>query len=82
MYLDSRDGRVLRVDTPTSGTAGDVVRRAQLPIHAGRIGGMATRVLTALLGLAIAGLSLTGVLIWARKRRARRAAGRRAVVAG
>lgn len=76
VYLDSRDGRMLRVETPGSGSAGDVVRRAQLPIHAGRIGGIATRVLTALLGLAIAGLSLTGMLIWARKRRARIAARR------
>lgn len=76
VYLDSRTGAVLRVDTATSGTAGDVVRRAQLPIHAGRIGGLATRVLTCLLGLLIAGLAATGVLIWWRKRGARAAAAR------
>lgn len=71
VFLDSRDGRLLRVDTATSGTAGDVIRRAQLPIHAGRIGGLPTRILACLLGLAIAGLALTGVLVWNRKRRAR-----------
>lgn len=72
VYLDSATGAVLRVEPPTGGTTGDVAMRAQLAIHAGRIGGMATRVLAALLGLAIAGLSGTGVLIWWRKRRVRR----------
>ena len=71
VYLDSRTGGILRVETPGSGTAGDAIRRAQLPIHAGRIGGLATRVLTSLLGLLIAALAVTGVLIWHRKRRAR-----------
>lgn len=74
VYLDSATGAVLRVERPTDGTAGDVALRAQLPIHAGRIGGWPTRALAALLGLAIAALSLTGVMIWWRKRRARAAA--------
>ena len=75
VYLDSRDGAVLRVERALDGTAGDVVTRAQLAIHAGRVLGLSSRVLTALLGLAIAVLSVTGVAIWWRKRSARLSAG-------
>ncbi|HSX70104.1 MAG TPA: PepSY domain-containing protein, partial [Pseudomonas sp.] len=39
------------------------------------------RVLIAALGLAIAVLSVTGIVIWWRKQRARRSAGRRAEAA-
>jgi uncharacterized iron-regulated membrane protein len=45
----------------------------QFPVHSGRILGTAGRVLVSVLGVAIAALSVTGVLIWARKRKARRA---------
>lgn len=45
--------------------------QAQFPLHSGRILGMPGRILVSLLGLALAMLSLTGVVIWVRKRRAR-----------
>ncbi|MGA4815292.1 PepSY domain-containing protein [Pseudomonas aeruginosa] len=48
----------------------------QYPIHGGRIAGLPGRIAIAALGLAIAGLSLTGVYIWWRKRRARHWNGR------
>jgi uncharacterized iron-regulated membrane protein len=41
-------------------------------LHSGRIFGRAGRIAITLLGLAIATLSATGVMIWARKRAARR----------
>jgi len=46
----------------------------QPAIHGGRILGMPGRILIAVLGVAIAVLSVTGVVIWWRKLRARRAA--------
>ena len=46
----------------------------QPAIHGGRILGMPGRILIAVLGVAIAVLSVTGVVIWWRKLRARQAA--------
>lgn len=45
--------------------------QAQFPLHSGRILGITGRVMMSFLGLAVAVLSATGVIIWARKRRAR-----------
>lgn len=71
VYVDSRTGGIVDLVPATAGTAGDLFARMQLPLHSGRIGGVATRVLLLLLGLATAALSITGLLIWRRKRRAR-----------
>jgi len=59
-----------------------VFLQAMFPLHSGRIIGVAGRVLMSVLGLAVAVLSVTGVLIWARKRRARVLAQRDRVGAG
>ena len=77
IFLDSTDGRILDVIPSTGGTAGDVFTRMQLPLHTGNIGGLATRILMCAAGLTVVLLSITGVLIWARKRRARIASDRR-----
>jgi uncharacterized iron-regulated membrane protein len=45
--------------------------QAQFPLHSGRILGTPGPVLMSVLGLAIATLSVTGVVIWARRRRVR-----------
>jgi uncharacterized iron-regulated membrane protein len=71
LYLDSRSGRPAGADVPGTGSAGDLFMQSMFPLHSGRILGLAGRVLMSLMGVAIATLSMTGVLIWARKRRAR-----------
>lgn len=71
IYVDSMSGEVVKAIPATSGTAGDVFMRMQLPIHAGRLLGLPTRILAVLVGLGTAMLAITGVLIWLRKRRAR-----------
>jgi uncharacterized iron-regulated membrane protein len=48
--------------------------QAQFPLHSGRILGLPGRVLISAMGLVVAGLSLTGLVIWWRKRRAARGA--------
>jgi uncharacterized iron-regulated membrane protein len=48
--------------------------QAQFPLHSGRLGGIFGRVLVSLLGVAVATLSVTGIIVWSRKRRARVAA--------
>lgn len=71
LYIDAQDGRVLSQNRPWEGTAADVFVQLQFPLHSGRILGLPGRILMSLMGLMIAMLSVTGVVIWARKRRAR-----------
>ena len=71
LYFDARDGHVVGAVVPGKGSAGDLFMQAQFPIHSGRILGLGGRVLVSLLGVAIAALSATGLLLWLRKRRAK-----------
>ena len=70
LYFDARDGAPAGADIPGTGSAGDIFLQAQFPIHSGRILGLKGRILISLLGVAVAALSVTGVVIWLRKRRA------------
>jgi len=79
MYFDDQDGRILAWTAPGAGTRGDVFMQWLLPLHTGNIIGLPGRILVSLLGLAVAVLSVTGVVIWWRKSRA--AARRRATLA-
>lgn len=77
-HIDDRDGRVLAAETWGSGSAGDAVMRARLPLHGGRALGVAGRAVVAFSGLAVAILSVTGVMIWMRRSRGKRTQARRA----
>lgn len=71
LYFDGQNGSFLGVKIPGEGSAGDIFLQAQFPLHSGRILGLPGRILVSLLGLAVATLSVTGVIIWQRKRWAR-----------
>ena len=71
LYFDGKDGQALGGKIPGTGSAGDIFLQAQFPLHSGRILGLTGRILISLLGLVVAMLSVTGVIIWMRKRRAR-----------
>ncbi|MCH1933072.1 PepSY domain-containing protein, partial [Shewanella sp. A25] len=71
LYFDGRTGAPAGDLTPGRGSVGDIFLQAQFPLHSGRILDLPGRVLVSLLGLAVAGFSATGVVIWARKRRGR-----------
>jgi len=81
LYFDGLSGRFLGAVEPGLGTAGDIFMQAQFPLHSGRILGIPGRILVSLLGLAVAVLSVTGIVIWARKRAGRVTAGRLQFVA-
>ena len=57
---------------PTGGPAGNTVSNWLGALHMGHVGGLAWRSTVALTGLLVCGLSVTGVLIWWVKSRARR----------
>ena len=73
LYIDGSDGRVLADRQPWKGTVADIFLQAQFPVHSGRILGLPGRILISVMGLVVAALSVTGVVIWYRKARARRA---------
>lgn len=71
LYYDGRDGRLLGDRQPWKGTAADIFVQAQFPLHSGRILGLPGRILVSVMGLVVAALSVTGLVIWWRKRAAR-----------
>lgn len=71
LYYDSQDGRPLGDRVPWSGTAADIFMQIQFPMHSGRILGLPGRILISVMGVIAAALSVTGVVIWYRKRRSR-----------
>jgi uncharacterized iron-regulated membrane protein len=43
----------------------------QFPLHSGEIAGLTGRIVICITGILVAVLSITGVLVWARRRRAK-----------
>lgn len=74
LFFDSQDGRLLDAWVPWEGTAADLFVQAQFPLHSGRILGLPGRILISVMGLVIAMLSVTGIVIWWKKHKARKAA--------
>lgn len=72
IYVSAETGEVLGMHRPWHGTAADVFVQLQLPLHSGRILGMPGRIMMSVMGLVVVMLSVTGIVIWERKRRARR----------
>ncbi|MDE1570025.1 PepSY-associated TM helix domain-containing protein [Aquabacter sp. P-9] len=72
LYLDGRTAAPVGQVVPGAGTAGDTFLQLQFPLHSGRIAGLPGRILIAVMGVVVAGLSITGVAIWWIKRAARR----------
>ncbi|ALU89341.1 iron-regulated membrane protein [Herbaspirillum rubrisubalbicans M1] len=71
LYFDAMSGAYEGGKIPGRGSAGDIFLQAQFPLHSGRILGLTGRVLISLMGVLVAMLSVTGVILWVRKRRAR-----------
>jgi uncharacterized iron-regulated membrane protein len=70
LYFAAEDARLLGERQPWQGTVADIFAQAQFPLHSGRILGLPGRILISVLGLVVALLSVTGVVIWWRKQRA------------
>ncbi|MDZ7922687.1 MAG: PepSY-associated TM helix domain-containing protein [Marinagarivorans sp.] len=71
VFLDAKSGAVLGDWMPWQGTAADLFVQAQFPVHSGRILGLPGRILISIMGLVIAMLSITGVVIWYKRYKAR-----------
>lgn len=67
-YVDMADGRIAGQRHDNGQGAGDTFFAWQYPLHSGKVLGMLGRLLVLTAGLAVAGLVLTGVWLWARRR--------------
>jgi len=77
LYFDGNTGAGLGDSVPWSGTAADLFMQLQFPLHSGRIAGLPGRILLSVMGIVVAALSLTGIVIWFKKRLARAKAPKR-----
>lgn len=74
VFIDGRNGEVLGKFDHRNGTVGDKIRIWQFPLHSGQGFGMPGWVLVCLIGLIPPLLAITGVWLWLRRKRRRRAA--------
>lgn len=81
LYFDGVTGAYRSAFLPGVGTAGDIFMQLQFPIHSGRVLGLPGRIIIAVMGVVIAGLSVTGVYIWWKKRAGRRSRARKEAAA-
>lgn len=71
VFLDADTGQLRGRRGYDSGTPADKFLALQFPLHSGQILGLPGRIVICITGLATAMLSITGVLIWNRKRKSR-----------
>lgn len=71
VVIDRYSGKILDIDDPTLGTAGEVLSQWQWPLHSGQAFGMTGRILVCITGLVCPILFVTGLIRWLQKRRAR-----------
>ncbi len=72
LYYDGVNGQLLGERQSWKGSAADIFVQAQFPLHSGRILGIPGRILISIMGVVVAMLSVTGVIIWWRKRASRK----------
>lgn len=71
ILFSDRDGSLVNFQIPSGHHARETVDNWTFGLHMGLIGGLPYRIFVTILGLAVTGLSMTGVIIWMRKRSAR-----------
>ncbi|WP_422554422.1 PepSY-associated TM helix domain-containing protein [Methylovulum miyakonense] len=71
VVIDQYSGKILDVDDPAIGTAGEVFTHWQWPLHSGQAFGWTGRILVFLSGVACPLLFVTGVIRWWQKRKAK-----------
>lgn len=83
VFFDGNTGEMRLLLLPSGQYAGNTVTSWLYALHEANVFGMPWRIFVCMLGLAIVMLSVTGVYIWGKKRRARKfSASRRGIAAG
>lgn len=71
IFLDGATGALQGGRVPWEGTAADIFMQLQFPLHSGRIAGVPGRIFLSFMGLVVALLSVTGIIVWFKKRAVR-----------
>jgi len=71
IYFDSNSGRLVSSYLPTGEASGDTVTSWLMALHTAMIWGIPFRIFMTVMGFVVAMLSITGIYIWWKKRRAR-----------
>ncbi|MBU0555020.1 MAG: PepSY domain-containing protein [Alphaproteobacteria bacterium] len=69
--IDARNGAFLGLQLPTGQRAGNTATSWLMALHVTAIGGRAWQIAVSAFGLLVVGMSVTGVLLWWRRRKAR-----------
>jgi uncharacterized iron-regulated membrane protein len=69
--IDATTGALTGVEIPTGHRAGNTLTSWMIALHMAMVGGVAWKMFISCMGLVVVALSITGVLLWLRKRRAR-----------
>lgn len=72
LFLDGETGTLVATWLPTGAAGGDTFITWMSNLHMANVGGITYKLVITLAGLGVAMLNITGVLIWLRKRNARR----------
>ncbi|QIL79949.1 PepSY domain-containing protein [Diaphorobacter sp. HDW4A] len=72
VWLDPRTGAVLAAQRWNEMDPGTGAAAIAYPLHTGELGGVTLEIVAALNGLALAGLGISGVWLWWRRRKARK----------
>ena len=67
-YVDDHTGRLVYIDSPYADSGGRKLERSLYPLHSGQVFGLASRWLVMLLGVSIMEMSVTGLIVWWKKR--------------
>ena len=78
LWFSGVNGHLVRFAAPIEGSAADRTTNWFAMLHMAQVFGLPYRIFVSLLGLAVAALSVTGILIWMKKRSARLLGKRRA----
>lgn len=79
LWFGGADGRLAQFSPPLGVSGADQTMSWFTMLHMARVFGLPYRIFVSALGLAVVGMSVTGVLIWMRKRSARLLGNRRAL---
>lgn len=72
IYFDQYTDRVLQVENTATAPLGTRIYNVLYPIHIGVIGGIPTRILQVIIGLALPVLFITGFVMWKNRRKVKR----------
>lgn len=71
VMFDANSGQLITLSLPSGEDAGDTLTSWIVTLHMAKIWGLPMQILVCLMGLVITGLSITGVVIWLKKRKSR-----------